>query len=110
MKSIIERCLRNLGCTAHHTTLVKNSFYSGRRENFKLEAVAQLRSCPNGKSYWELVDPDGKPLLPVSFQNRESLLACIASDDFGTYYNVPNNFDNATNAMNLARTFGGVAW
>ncbi len=109
MKSTIERCLRNLGCTVHHPTLVKSSFYSGRRANFKLEAVLQIRPTTNGRNYWELVDPDGKVLLPISFQNRESALACIASDDFNTFYNVPN-FDNEPNVKMLARCFGGVAW
>lgn len=105
----LARAMKNLGCTVHHPTLTKSSFYSGRRANYTLEAVVALRSCPNGKGYWELQDPDGKPLLCISFQNRESLIACIASNDFNTLYNNPN-FNNEPNLKMLARCFGGVSW
>jgi hypothetical protein len=107
--SNIPAILRNLGCTAHLPTLVESRFYSGNRSNLKLEAVAKLRSIYNGKGVWELLDPDFKPLLPISFQNRESLFACLSSEDFATVYN-DARFANESNYRSLAREFGGVAW
>ena len=105
----LARAMKNLGCTVHHPTVVKSSFYSKRKGNYTLEAVVALRSPPNGGGYWELLDPDGKPLLCASFKTRESLLACIASADFDTFYNRPG-YNRPENVKMLAHCFGGVAW